>query len=254
MPTCHNPRWPTALAALCLAPALLTLGGCMASEDYVSLRADRSEVAAPLGESLFPDDQAVMSNEAIRQVLESPTFVPADARLAVFRHGGLPYWWGWSDDFTRTGEQLDADFLARLDTSDRLTRVAYVPSLVMPRRTTIPYLREAAVRMQSDLLLVYRTSTGTYTNRRLIAADEVRAYCTVEAILLDVRTGTIPFSTVVTEQYEARKQRQDKNFEETVAKASQAAMGRAWLRLADETVAFLADTPLPPGAETQPVE
>ena len=215
-------------------------------EEYSALSMLRSEAAAPLNESLFPGDQAVMSNEAIAEILDRPAYIPAQARVAVLRFGEMPRWWGWSDEFLRLGQDIDSDFLGRLRESDRLARVSYLPSLVTPRHMTVPYLREAAVRFQSDLLLVYRTTTGTYTNRRMFGADEVRAYCTVEGILLDVRTGTVPFSSVVTEQFEARKESGDKNFQETVAKATQQAMGRAWLRLADETVEFLAEAPVPP--------
>ena len=241
----HNPiGYLLSLAALCVA-------GCTADNTLIepsySLRALEAE-AEPLSESLFPGDQAVMSNEAIAQILDSPVFIADQARLAVIRFGGMPRWWGWSDDFVRISQEIDSDFLERLRGSPRLQKVAYLPSLVTPRHMTIPYLREAAVRFQSDQLLIYRTTTGTYTNRRLLGADEVRAYCTVEGILLDVRTGTISFSTVITEQFEARKDRNDKNFEETVAKASQQAIGRAWLRLAEQTVAFLDEAPRAPSA------
>lgn len=196
-----------------------------------------------LSESLFPADQEVMGNEAIAQILASPVYLPEPTRLAVVRFGDLPNWWSFSPEFARTSERLDDDFLDRLRESDRLDKVAYLPSLVTPGRMTIPHLRESAVRFQSDALLVYRTTTGSYRNYRFLRSDEVRSYCTVEAVLLDVRTGTIPFSTVVTERFEARKERDDKNFEETVTKATQEAMGRAWLQLADETVDYLATAP-----------
>ncbi len=240
----------TCLKAAALTATLVLLSGCTSSAhlqpEAVALDSVFRTAAAPLTESLFPDDQAVLSNEAIAQILDSPVYVPDPARLAVIRFGQLPPWWGWSDDFVRMNQEIDSDFLSHLAQSPRLEKTQYLPSLVAPRRMTIPHLREAAVRFQSDLMLVYRTQTGTYTNRRLLGSDEVRAYCTVEGILLDVRTGTISFSTVITEQFDARRSRDDKNFEETVAKATQQAIGRAWLRLADETVAFLNDAPRQP--------
>ena len=108
------------------------------------------------------------------------------------------------------------------------------------------------------LLLLIATCVGAL-DARVASAQDVEAStagtATVSGAVISDGTGNpIPFSTVVTEQFEARKQRQDKNFEETVAKASQAAMGRAWLRLAEETVAFLAETPAPPAADLQPSE
>ena len=165
--------------------------------------------------------------------------VPDRAKLAVVRFGRLPYWWGWSEDFVRVNDQIDADFLGRLRTSARLKEVAYLPSLVTPNLMTLPYLRQAAARCQADLLLVYRTSTRTYRKHRWLAADRTRAYCTVEALVLDTRTGLIPFSTVVNEYFSAAKAKGEMNFSETVAKAEQRAIGEAWRRVARETVAYL---------------
>ncbi len=104
---------------------------------------------------------------------------------------------------------------------------------------TLPHLRQAAARFQADQLLIYRTSTQNYQRVKLFSPDETRAYCTVEAVLFDIRTGIIPFSTVVTEDFSAKKEKGDYDLSETVAKANQQAVGKAWLRIADEVKAFL---------------
>ena len=194
---------------------------------------------ATLSQSLFKEDQAAISNAALAEILSAKVTLPPRAKLTVIRFGQLPYWWGWSEDFVRTNQSLDDTFLAKLAASPRLREVAYLPSLVTPTEMTLPKLRSAAARFQSDLLLVYRTSTSNYQRQRIFHEDETKAYCTVEAILLDVRTGIIPFSTVVTEQFEAKKQSGDYDFSETQAKANQQAIGQAWQKLAGQVTAFL---------------
>jgi hypothetical protein len=109
----------------------------------------------------------------------------------------------------------------------------------MPPAMTVPLVRQAAARLQADLVLIYRTSTSNYGQQRFLRAKRTRAYSTVEAVLLDTRTGVIPFSTVVDERFAATESRRDYGFDETVARAEQQAIGRAWQRLATETVAFL---------------
>jgi len=195
--------------------------------------------AAPAAESLFKEDQAVLSNEDLQKILSARVVLPDKSKLAVVRFGRLPYWWGWSEDFVRVNEKIDADFLGKLRTSQKLKEVAYLPSLVTPNLMTLPYLRQAAARCQADLLLVYRTSTRTYTKQRLFSADQTKAYCTVEAVLLDTRTGLLPFSTVANEFYSASRTKKEMDFSETVAMAQQQAIGRAWVRVAEEAVAFL---------------
>jgi hypothetical protein len=198
---------------------------------------------APLQESLFKEDQAVVSNQEMAEILSARLELPKNAKLAVVRFGQMPYWWGWSEDFVRVNRQIDDDFLGRLKTAQRVREVAYLPSLVTPRNMTLPYLRQAAARFQADLLLVYRTSSQNYQRNRLFSPDETKAYCTVEAVLLDTRTGLIPFSTVVTENFSARKNKNEYDFAETIAKASQQAIGKAWLHVADDVKQYLGTLP-----------
>lgn len=243
-------RLTSTLATLAtLAVTCLVCAGCANRMDPSELTVADSHAAlamrerydrdAPLAESLFKEDQAVLSNEDLHKILSAKVVLPDRSKLAVVRFGRLPYWWGWSEDFVRVNEQIDDTFLGTLRTSGKLRDVAYLPSLVTPHSMTLPYLRQAAARCQADLLLVYRTSTRTYTKQRWFAAERTKAYCTVEAVVLDTRTGLIPFSTVVNEYFAAAKKKGEMNFSETVAKAEQKAIGEAWRRLARETVAFL---------------
>ena len=193
----------------------------------------------PLAESLFKEDQALLSNDDLKTILGSPVVLPERAKLAVVRFGRMPYWWGWSEEFMRANEAIDSEFLGTLRNAHRLRDVAYMPSLVMPPVFTVPHVRQAAARLQADLVLIYRTSTSSYDQQRWFRAKRTKAYSTVEAVLLDTRTGVIPFSTVVNERFAAAESKKDYGFDETVARAEQQAIGRAWRRVADEAVAFL---------------
>ena len=83
--------------------------------------------------------------------------------------------------------------------------------------------------------------------QRLFAADRSKAYCTVEAVVLDTRTGLIPLGTVVNEYFSAAKGKGDVNFSDTIAKAEQKAIGEAWRRVERETVAYLDKAPADDG-------
>jgi hypothetical protein len=190
---------------------VVCMGGCQSAVKYsdsetsarhMQAELERYRPSSPSFEaagSLFKEDQAVLSNQDFHGILAAEVVLPTRAKLAVVRFGQMPYWWGWSEDFVRMNERVDAEFLAKLRSSQHLRQVSYLPSLVTPREMTIPYLRQAAARFQADLLLVYRTSSQTYDRQKFLGKDESKAYCTVEAILLATRTGIIPFSTVLTE-------------------------------------------------------
>jgi hypothetical protein len=114
-----------------------------------------------------------------------------------------------------------------------------MPTLLIPEKRTVPYLREAAARFQADLLLIYTTRIQTFQQERFIGADEVRAGCVVESVLLDVRTGIVTHTAQSAEGFATKKLRGDLNFSETVAKAQTEATGKALMRLADALVAYL---------------
>jgi hypothetical protein len=58
-------------------------------------------------------------------------------------------------------------------------------------------------------------------------------------VLLDVRTGIVPFTASKVEELSASRASEDLDFSETVAKAAAMAEGRALANIAQETVTFL---------------
>lgn len=135
------------------------------------------------------------------------------------------------------------DLFASIEESDRVDRVSYLPWLMVPRSATMSHLRESAARYQARLLFIYRDSSSTYTNYRFAAKDEVRAYSTVEAILLDVRTGIVPFSTLVTEEHTLRESSDDFDWSETRKRAHDEAFRLALSKATVELKEFLESTP-----------
>lgn len=145
----------------------------------------------------------------------------------------------WSEELADLETQNSEHFLQALRSATQLTQVRPIPPLLVPEKRTVPYLREAAARFQADLLLVYTTRVQTFQRFRLIHADEVKARCIVDSVLLDVRTGIVLHSAQFSETLTAKKVEGDINFSETVAKAEANATGRAMLKVADAVVAYL---------------
>lgn len=189
-----------------------------------------------LTESLFKGDQAVLSNGDIDRILTAHISLSDRHRLAVLHLNARSVWvQAIADIEAQNSERL----IRALSTSPQFKQVRFLPSLLVPERRTIPYLREAAARFQADLLLLYGTGTRSFQRDRLVGTDEVRAESVVESVLLDVRTGIVVHSAQVREQMSARRTAGDVNFSETVAKAQAEANGKAMAKLADEIVAFV---------------
>jgi hypothetical protein len=215
----------------------------MATADY--------SAREPIATSLFPSDQAILGDEAVGQILSSKLELPAKAKLAVMKfpeaEGSGSRYYGrsyWRDEEYLKLQQEQLDTLSKtLLASDQIAEATPLPSLMTPNRASIPVLREAAVRMQADLLLVFRVGSDTYSQYRTFAKDKVKAYSTCELVLLDVRTGLVPFTRVVSRERLELKQPADLDLSETMRRAEQASAAEALKVAAEDLVSFLKSVP-----------
>jgi hypothetical protein len=205
----------------------------------------------PIATSLFPSDRAVLGDEAVARILSSKLELPAKARLALMKFPGSEsggsryygsYYWR-NEDYQRVQQAQIEALSAPLTSSDHIAEVTPLPSLMIPQQISIPVLREAAVRLQADLLLVFRIGSDTYSQYRTFAKDKVKAYSTCEVVILDVRTGLVPFTRVISRERLEPKQPSDLDVSETRRRAEQASALDALRAAADELVNFLESVP-----------
>jgi hypothetical protein len=236
-----------------LAILSVLLSGCDSVRQTSTPIMASAEYAAkePIATSLFPSDQAVMGDDAVARILASKLELPAKAKLALMKFPDIGasgsryygrYYWRDEDYLKLQQEQVDALSKALL-TSDQIAEVTPLPSLMTPSRLSIPVLREAAVRMQADLLLVFRVGTDTYSQYRTFAKDKVKAYSTCELVLLDVRTGLVPFTRVVSRERQELKGPNDLDLSETMRRAEQASGAEALNVAAQDLVNFVRSAP-----------
>lgn len=204
-----------------------------------------------LQDSLFKGDQAVLSDQDIAKILNTRLSLTDRHRMAVLSLGSSSW---WSEDIAdMEAKNFDA-MLQAFKADAQLTDVRLLPSLLVPERRTVPYLREAAARIQTDLLFVYTTRIQTFNRSRFLKPNEVHAQCVAESVLLDVRTGIVADTARATENIALTKAPSDLNFSETIARAESDARGKALVSLAQMVVKRLskADEQLPGVVPTIP--
>jgi hypothetical protein len=235
---------------LAIACAGALLSGCSSPRAVTQMGLVPEDTAKePIATSLFPSDQAVMSDDAVARILSSKLELPAKARLALMKFPdpeGSRYYgrYYWRDEQYLKLQQSQVDTLAQaLKASDQIAEIRPLPSLMTPSRVSIPILREAAVRMQADLLLVFRVGSDTYSQYRTFAKDKVKAYSTCELVLLDVRTGLVPFTRVVSRERLELKEPGDLDLSETMRRAEQTSAVDALNAAAEELVRFVKSLP-----------
>jgi hypothetical protein len=70
-------------------------------------------------------------------------------------------------------------------------------------------IREAAVRMQADMVVVYSIAGDIYSSYKLFSKPEIKAFATTQLVILDTRTGLIPFSTISTKDFLSQKKKEE---------------------------------------------
>jgi len=188
-------------------------------------------------QSLFKGDQAVLSDQDIARILGTQVNLADRHRLAILSLSPINL---WSEDLAEVETKNFNNLLQALRSSPQLTDVRFLPSLLVPEKRTVPYLREAAARIQADLLFVYTARIQSFRRDRFLKSDEVHAQCVAESVLLDVRTGIVVQTGHAIENISMKKTPADLNFGETVGRAQSEARGKAVLSLANAVNAYLA--------------
>ena len=197
----------------------------------------------PLTESLFDYKERTLSEEDIRRILDGNIAIRDTVRLAVFNFGGSMTRyssWRWYDEESLKSQQQLLDTLSyALSQSRRVQKVIFLPSMVTGSKPNINQLRESAVRVQADMLLIFSLNSDIFQKYRAFKKDEAKAFATCEVVLMDIRTGVIPHTYVVTKSTQTTKNEGDYTEEEMQNRVLRAASLQALLEAGEKTAAFL---------------
>ena len=196
--------------------------------------------------SLFPSDAAVLSDEQISDILDADARLRSSLRVALIHlehrsalrfYGYGPYWTA-IDPGTR--QTLATELSKALTTTPRIAAARSLPTFLLPEKPSVGHLREAAARFRADAVVVYRSDCQAYERSRFLRSTQVKAFCNVETVLLDVRTGLVPISTAVLQQFTVDKQSEDAGFEETIRRAETETLRQALAASGAQITAALA--------------
>lgn len=191
--------------------------------------------------SLFSETNEALIDKDIERILQHKLALPMESRIAILRLSSQRNWNSYSRDFNQLTQSIATGFIDQIKRSPRVYDVSFLPAMLVPQKRTIPYLREAAARYQADLLLAYRSNCYTFEKYKFIDPNETKAYCSVEVVLLDVRTGIVPFTTISSNEFSTRKSNMDTNFSETIKKAELQAISKSLTESARQLVSFVAE-------------
>jgi len=168
----------------------------------------------PITQSLFNDKNATISEENIQKILEGSYKLPEILRVALVKIEGKQFqrrnYWDWtSEEYLKSQQSYLELFTEKFKSSERVVSISTIPDLLISSNPTFVNIRESAVRTQADIVAIFSITSEIYSKPKVFSPDIIKAFATIEFILLDVRTGLIPFSTIVTRDYQSTKQKED---------------------------------------------
>ena len=178
-----------------------------------------SEPGLPITKSLFDDKNSTISEENIQNILDGSYSLPNNLRVSIVKlqstQNQRRYY--WSDETYLKSQQAYLDLFSNIfKQSNRINTVSVIPDLLVSSNPTFTSIRESAVRMQSDIVVIYSITSDIYSKYKLFSKSDIKAFATTQLIVLDVRTGLIPFSTIVTKDFQSKKQDSEVNENEAV--------------------------------------
>ena len=193
-------------------------------------------------QSLFSDKEANISEENIQRILGGKYTMADKLRVAVVNLENNQYRRNnWNDENYLSSRQKYLETITdNLRRQPRVESVSLIPGIMLSDYPSFTNIREAGVRMQADVVLVYSVAGGTYYKYKMFKADSFKAFATTQVLMIDTRTGMVPFTDVVTKDYLATKEKEDFNNDDAERRAQEEAVTLTLDGICNHLNAFLA--------------
>lgn len=238
------------LKNLLLITCAVSLFGCAAGGGYSTHGRVKSQLrySGEIKNSLFAKDNERLSQDAVDKIMSGTVVFPNDARMAIHQldnnHSGIgkyySYYGGYvSEEYLDLEQQYYEAISDAFLSNKNIREVKSIPSILTSKEPTLSELRESAVRMQSELMVIYSIESNVFTDINLFEKNEVKAYSTIEMILFHTQTGIIPFSDIITKRVLVKESKSDVDLTETRKRAENKAIIQSLQELAERVNSFL---------------
>lgn len=163
-------------------------------------------------QSLFSDKTSSISEDNIQKILDGTYKLPQQLRVAIVRleNESQQKRYYWSDEqYLKTQQSYLGLFSEKFRQSSRVTNLSIIPGLLISKSPSFTNIREVAVRMQADIVVIYSIASDIYSKYKIFSKTDIKAFATTQMILLDIRTGLIPFTAIVTKDVLSQKKKEE---------------------------------------------
>lgn len=218
-----------------LAAVLFGLVGCSSvQKDYDHMASEEYQGRATLRQSLVSASEP-LNEAAVQKILSSKVELPKSINLAIVRlsdsRDGL--------DFQTIDQEIADKFYDKANWGSRVQSIIPVPQVMIAKPATFASLRQAAVLLQADALLIIKPVSYGDWKFQWFDDDKAKGITSLEVLLLDTRTSVVPYTSVVTETVELAKDKSDYSTYELMNRAKKASETKALLQVAPAVQKFI---------------
>jgi len=204
-----------------LVVTIVLLTSCGTTKQIASSGTDYPAGDTAITQSLFNDKASTISEDNIQKILDGGYKLPQQLRVAMVRleNPSQHKRYYWSDEqYLKTQQSYLDLFSEKFKRSSRVTTISIIPDLLISNPPSFTSIREAAIRMQADVVVVYSITSDIYSKYKLFSRPDIKAFATTQIILLDVRTGLVPFSAIVTKDAFSQKRKEELDYGEAASR------------------------------------
>lgn len=215
----------------CIAVAFSFYSCSSVQKDYGYMNKSDYQSRSTLTKSLV-DPSKPLSEESIQKVLNSKIKIPNRVNLAVTRIDS-------TSTFQRIDDDVAKSFYDKKNWGKRVQTIIPMPQVLVNYPISISGLRHSAVLLQADMLLIVMPSSYGNWKFRWFDNNKAKATTSLEVLLMDIRTGVIPYTSIITETIEVTKINKDEDNNELVTRAKISSEKNALIQVANQVQAFL---------------
>jgi hypothetical protein len=224
------------LKALLLFFAIAFVGCASVQKDYGHMASDDYQKKPQLRQSLVSSSEP-LNEVAIQKILSSRVVMPKIINLAIVRLSdsadGL--------DFQMIDQEIADKFYNKSNWGTRVQSVTPVPQVMIARPATIASLRQAAVLLQADALLIIKPISYSDWKFQWFEDNKAKGTTSLEILLLDTRTSVVPYTSIVTETAVIAKENSDYTNYELMNRAKKASEHKALLQVPSAVLKFISN-------------
>lgn len=210
--------------------------------DNAYINTSKYQKRKELKKSFFKKEANSFTEKQIKTLLSSKVNLRKPLKVAVVKLGNKNNSWynspnSFSGGSMNVSEKNEKAIKGILKRSKYIKDISFIPSFMMPEENTIRNLRDTAALFQADLILIIQSSSIMEFDTNLLANNEAKATASIEAIMVDVLTGVVPYTALTKGTHHTKRTYgKDKDFsnEELKRRTAISAEENAFSKLAED--------------------